>query len=560
MDNQQTLIGIDLGTTNSAIAVWQDGEAILVPNALGDVLTPSVVSIDDENNVLVGDAAKSRMYTYPRQCAMAFKRFLGTEKRYKLGDKQFSPAELCAIVLQSLKSDAESYLDQKIKDVVISVPAYFNDFQRKEVRYAADLAGLNVVRLINEPTAACMAYSLYDNQARKFMVFDLGGGTFDVTIVEYQDSMIEVCASTGDNYLGGEDFTADLVDAVLERLGLERFDLSLADLSRIGAVCEQAKLARREGVTVQLNDPYNVELHFGPHDLEKIWQGTLQRLSKPIIQALEDSRLSTDALDSLIYVGGSTRLREVQQAATRLFGRFGENRLDPDHVVALGAATQAACRARESDVEELILTDVCPYSMGIATTSHGHQNGHYFSPIIERNTVIPTSRSSIYNTVSDNQRRICVEVFQGESPWVKDNLSISEFHVDVPPAPAGHERVEVRFSYDINGLLEVDATVLSTGKHYHRIIDQSPSGVSEQARAASLKRLALLKQHPRDSLPNIALLEKLNQLHAEKLEEEREWLNQVIRYFIEVLEGQNLKKIDQVREEITLRLAELGYR
>ncbi|WP_282178032.1 Hsp70 family protein [Vibrio nereis] len=554
---QTTLpIGIDLGTTNSAIAIWRNGQVELIPNSLGELLTPSVVSIDENNTILVGQAAKSRMVTRPRESVSAFKRFLGTDKVFCLSTQTFKASELCAIVLKSLKADAEAYLDETIKDVVISVPAYFSDQQRKEVRLAAEIAGLNAVRLINEPTAACLAYSLHEGQVRRFLVLDLGGGTFDVTVVEYQDSFIEVRASTGDNYLGGEDFSDDLVTAVLERLHKEACDVSLKDLAAIRSVVEQAKINRvGPSITITLPSPFVETLEFSSDQLQALWSKTLSRMTQPLSQALADARLKPELIDDLIFVGGATRLREVQQVATRLLGRFGKCELDPDLVVACGAAVQAACRLRDEAVEELILTDVCPYSLGIEANC-GSQRG-IFSPIIERNTIIPVSREERYYAIDKQQ--VDISIYQGERFWARENIFIDKLQVAVPKNKAGEEAVDVRFSYDINGLLEVDVTVVSTGEVQQKVIDRSPSGMTPEELAESCARLAKLKFHPRDAQPNVALIEKLHQLYVEKLSWEREWLQECIINFSNALEYWSDAEIEIARKEIELRLKELGF-
>ncbi len=371
---QNPAIGIDLGTTNSAIAVWREGQAQLIPNAHGEDLTPSIVSIGEDNTLLVGQAAATRLLTDPANTASHFKRFLGSERRYRLGKEQYTPTELCALVLGSLKSDAEAWLGHPVSEVVISVPAYFGDQQRKQVRLAAELAGLDAVRLINEPTAAAMAYSLHEQHSRRFLVFDLGGGTFDVTVVEYQDGIMEVRASAGDNRLGGEDFTQDLVDAVLGRLNTDRGELTLSQLGQVYLSCERAKRHRSgSGLDVELGAEWNRKFSFSESELTETWRDTLNRLRKPLSQALSDARLRPDEVDELIFVGGASRQSEVQQTAVRLLGRFGRHELDPDRVVAMGAAIQAACRLRDSAVEELIMTDVCPFTLGIAVNQGGSE-------------------------------------------------------------------------------------------------------------------------------------------------------------------------------------------
>jgi molecular chaperone HscC len=473
MSNQQWAIGIDLGTTNSAIAIWKENQAELIPNAVGNVLTPSVVSIDEHLTIMVGEAAQSRLLTRPDQTVGGFKRYLGTDKKYHLGKGEYSPTELCSMVLKSLKSDAESFLNAPIKEVVISVPAYFNDQQRKQVGVAAELAGLDAVRLINEPTAACLAYSLHETHDRQFLVFDLGGGTFDVTIVEHQEGFIEVRASAGDNFLGGEDFTDQLTRWVCQKLGVDLNNVELQQLAKIVMACELAKKSEGKDLTITLSQPFDQTLTLTQSEVEEIWEALLSRLTKPLRQALNDARISPNEIDELIFVGGGTRLNVVQKMATRLLGRFGKISLDPDLVVAMGAATQAACRLRDEAVEEIVLTDVCPFSLGVSSNREG-QTG-VFTSIIERNTVVPTSRVERFYTVRDNQEIVTIAVYQGERLWVKENIFIDEMEVSVPANQAGEEALDVRFSYDINGLLEVDVTIVSSGETTKKLIDRTPA-------------------------------------------------------------------------------------
>lgn len=551
-------IGIDLGTTNSAISIWRNGKVEMIPNALGKFLTPSVVSIDEHDVVLVGEAAKSRLVTRPKETAAIFKRFMGSDKSYRLSGKYYSPSELSALVLGALKQDAEAYLGESISDVVISVPAYFNDQQRKHVRHAAELAALNAVRLINEPTAACLAYSVMGQGGEvpdalniddgKFLVFDLGGGTFDITVVEFFDSFIEVHASTGNNQLGGEDFTQDLVDEVLQQLDLDRAAVDLETLSKIIHQCEQAKCRSSQPMQIELGTPFNTTISLMKSDLQSIWQSSLEKLSAPLKQALRDANLSPDDVDNLIFVGGATKLPEVQQIAARLLGRFGSSHLDPDLVVCMGAAIQAGCRLRDMDLKEIILTDVCPYSLGISAIRND-QSG-VFCAIIERNTVVPTSRVERFFSVYDNQKKIDVSIYQGERLWAKDNVFIDKLEVDIPASPAGREAVDVRFSYDINGLLDVDVTVVSTGQQIQKIIDQTPTGLSEEEKQQSLLRLSGLKEHPRDSLPNITLLEKLHSAYEQSLKDTREYIGELIFHFTEVLDSQDENNIRKVRDKV----------
>ncbi|OLS62007.1 molecular chaperone HscC [Pseudomonas putida] len=552
------LLGIDLGTTNSLIAVWQEGRAQLIPNALGDVLTPSVVSVDEDGSILVGRAARSRLTTHPERSAAAFKRFMGSDKRFELGGQSFSPEELSALVLGALKQDAEAFLGVPVNEAVISVPAYFSDEQRKRTVFAAELAGLKVQRLINEPTAAAMAYGLHEQKFERTLIFDLGGGTFDVTVLEYSLPLIEVHASTGDNFLGGEDFTAALLQACLKDWQLDIAKIEPQALATLCDALEQLKCRLAQGPqSLSWKGAGEVrEWQLDEARAQSIWEPLLARLRAPIEQALRDARLSPRDLDSLVLVGGATRMPAVQQMVATLFGRLPYRHLDPDTIVALGAASQAACKARDAAIEELILTDVCPYTLGISTT-RGEEVRGAFSPIIERNTVIPTSKVQRFYSTHPEQKVIRIEVYQGERPWVRDNIFIDAFEVQLPQVGRQQE-LDVRFSYDINGLLEVDVTLLESGERHSHSIDRSPTGLDEEARANSRARLAALKIHPRDTLPNRALTARLERAWMHSLGEERERIGAWLDEFNAVLANQRAEEITSRRQALTRLLDELG--
>lgn len=485
-------IGIDLGTTNSLICVWQDGKPILIPNSIGEVVTPSVVSVDDDDSILVGRAALSRLTTHPSRSAAAFKRFLGSNKVFELGDKKFTPTELSAMVLKSLKADAEAFLKQEIHDVVISVPAYFNDEQRKQTRFAAELAGLNAVRLINEPTAAAMAYGLHEEQSGNTLVFDLGGGTFDVTVLEYALPIIEVHASAGDNYLGGEDFTDELVKACLSDWDLKKQDIPVDDYARLLDLAEQLKCKLSGDELHKLTwfwQDKQWEFSLNENRAKTLWLPLLNRLRSPIEQALNDARLKPNQLEHIVLVGGSSQLGVVRELVTKLFGKLPYRHINPTTIVAQGAAVQAACRLRNADIEEVILTDVCPYTLGIESSS-GNVGG-LFAPIIERNTIVPTSKVKTFYTVHPQQKIIGISVYQGESPRVENNVLIDQFEVPVTPMEKT-QGIDVRFSYDLNGLLEVDVVVLETGIKHGKVIDHSPIGLTDKQKQESHERLKSL--------------------------------------------------------------------
>lgn len=551
---ESPLLGIDLGTTNSLIAVWREGRAELIPNALGEVLTPSAVSLDEDGSILVGSAARARLTTHPLRSVAAFKRYMGSDKRFTLGDRQFTPEELSALVLGSLKADAEAHLGMPVSTAVISVPAYFSDEQRKRTVFAAELAGLRVERLINEPTAAAMAYGLHEQQFERTLIFDLGGGTFDVTVLEYALPLIEVHASTGDNFLGGEDFTEALLGACLDDWQLARSALDSQALASLEDALEQLKRRLADGP--QTLDWMGRQWQLDEARALQIWTPLLTRLRQPIEQALRDARLNPRDLDSLVLVGGATRMSAVQQLVATLFGRLPYRHLDPDTIVALGAAAQAACKARDHAIEEVILTDVCPYTLGIASRRSDEQPGA-FSPIIERNTVIPTSRVQRYYTTHAQQEYIRIEVYQGERPWVRDNIFVDAFEVKL--VQTGQvQALDVRFSYDINGLLEVDVT-LENGQRHGHVIDRSPTGLSAEARATSQARLAGLKIHPRDTLPNRTLLARLERAWMQTLGAEREQIGQWLDEFQNVLGTQQEQPITAARQRLEQQLQTLRF-
>jgi len=551
------LIGIDLGTTNSLVAFWRDGRAHLIPNALGEVLTPSVISLDEDGSVLVGHAARSRLTTHPHKTVEAFKRFMGSEKRFDLDGQMFSPEELSSLVLAALKQDAEAFLGCIVSEAVISVPAYFSDEQRKRTVFSAELAGLSVQRLINEPTAAAMAYGLHEQKFERTLLFDLGGGTFDVTVLEYALPLIEVNASTGDNFLGGEDFTSALVQACLKEWNLTAEALSPNEMASLGDAMEKLKCAMGQGTQLLIWNGAGQRREWSLDETiaQKIWEPLLTRLRTPIEQALRDARLRPRDLDSLVLVGGATRMPLVQQMVATLFGRLPYRHLDPDTIVALGAATQAACRARDQTIEEIILTDVCPYTLGISTM-RGEDITGAFTPIIERNTVIPVSRVQRFYSTSSQQQSLRIAIYQGERPWVRDNIFIDAFDVKLPPRDQ-IQALDVRFSYDINGLLEIDVTLTETGDRHHHSIDRSPTGLDAQSRQNSQERLSALKIHPRDELPNRTLLARLERAWTQSLGDERERIADWLDAFTAVLSGQQSVEISSHRSQLNNALDEL---
>ena len=545
------IIGIDLGTTNSLVSVWKDGQAKLIKNSLGDFLTPSVISLDKDGSMLVGRAAKERLQTHPERTASLFKRFMGSDKKIKLGTKEFRAEELSAFVLKSLKADAEAYLGQAVTEAVITVPAYFSDTQRKATRAAGLLAGLKVDCLLNEPTAAALAYGIHQTQSEtRFLVFDLGGGTFDVSILELFDGVMEVRASAGDNFLGGEDITQAIAHAFFE---MQQFDKNLKlnnrFMQRLIAGAEQVKreLSQSPTVTMQLNHDGNLyQMTIDEARLEQICTPFLKRLREPVERALRDTNLRSDALDSVVLAGGATRMPIVKRLVTKMFGRFPASDINPDEVVALGAAVQAGLKMKDAALSEVVMTDVSPYSMGVEVSmrlSNNNTVAGHFQPVIERNSVVPISRVRRFFPVQDRQTELVLNIYQGEARLVKDNIHLGSLKLKLQPLTVQENGVDVRFTYDVNGLLEVKATLLSTGEISALVIEGNPGMLSEAEIKERLLALDKIKLHPRDSLEVRTLLARADRLYQLSRGEMREWLAVQINQFESVVETQNGREI-----------------
>jgi len=553
------IIGIDLGTTNSAVAVWRDGEPVLVPNSLGDLLTPSAVSLADDGRLLVGMAARERQSTHPDQTATTFKRFMGTPQRMRLGKKDYSPEELSSMVLRSLKADAEAWLGEPVTGAVITVPAYFNDRQRKATRRAGELAGLKIERLVNEPTAAALAYGIHTlGEEKPFLVFDLGGGTFDVSLVEIFDGVIEVRASAGDNRLGGEDFNAVLIKLAREKLDPPRLgdDNPAAFAEVLRAAAERTRRALSEADSAPFSIVWRdtaFDFTVTADDFELRCSDLLTRLREPVLRSLRDGRTQAEGLSEIVMVGGATRMPMVRRAVTRMFGRFPNFGLHPDHAIALGAAIQAGLKARNADLDEIRLTDVCPFTLGVDTVDRGVDSRlqrRVFSPIIERNTVVPASRVKTFSTAQDGQSFVEFNVYQGESHDLAENIKLGSIRVAVPPKPAGHVSLDCRFSYDASGLLEVDVTVNETGVTKQLVIVDEDDGAASTDLEARRKALEALKVHPREEAANAAALARANRCYASLLAERREYVGMLISRFQAVLDQQEPRAIETARKEL----------
>lgn len=555
------IIGIDLGTTNSIVSCFINKECVIIPNSLEENLTPSVVSIIENDEILVGRAAKERLITHPQLTAATFKRFMGTNKKYNLGKHIFTPTELSSFVLKSLKADAEAFLKTEITEAVISVPAYFNDQQRRATKQAGEMAGLKVERLINEPTAAAVAYGLHQTEEeKKFLVFDLGGGTFDVSILELFDDIMEVKAVAGNNFLGGEDFDQCLIDYFINHHELKKESLDIKTLSALKKLAEGCKIALsttdKYDMNYTINDQ-NYNLLISNNKFETIVQDLLLKLKQPLQKAFRDSEVYTDDLDEIILVGGSTRMPIIRSFAAKYFGRLPLCSINPDEVVAYGAGIYGAMKERNECLKETVLTDVCPYTLGTEVAIHneyGDIEGGRFQPIIERNTIVPCSKVERFYTLYDYQRVIRIEVYQGESRMVENNVKLGELEVYVPAETRGKSAIDVRYTYDINGILEVEVKTIATGEVKRKVILKNDCTLTEEEVETRLKELENIKIHPRENAKNRYLVAKGERLYEETLSDLRMKIAQALEHFEAVLDRQNPEEIKSESEKFEIFL------
>jgi molecular chaperone HscC len=550
------IVGIDLGTTHSLIGVYSAQGSRLFPNALGELLTPSVVSADD-SGILVGQAARERLVSHPQRSVAAFKRWMGSDRETVLGEHRFRPEELSAMVLRALLADAEAALGETVREAVISVPAYFSDAQRKATRAAGELAGIRVERLINEPTAAALAYGLQERQGHgRFLVLDLGGGTFDVSILEMFEGVIEVHASAGDNFLGGEDFLELLLQAFLADHGVAPQALSVHENGQLRRRLEAAKraLSSAREATVEIGVAGQA-LHWTLHEdrFNQLAEPLLQRMRAPLERAMRDARLQPAQLDEIVLVGGATRMPLVARLVTRMFGRLPMRHINPDQAVALGAAVAAGMKARDAALEEVILTDVCPYTLGTEVAAHdaqGQLRTGLFHPIIQRNSTVPISREDTFYPIHDTQEHLVIDVYQGESPLVAKNIKLGELRMALPRhLPKAEKGVTTRFTYDNNGLLQVEVTEHHSGHKHELILEQNPGLLDPGQIRERLAALQALKIHPREQQDNLSLLARAERMYEEYLDL-REQIQAWIVAFRGALDTQDLRLIDEHRQRL----------
>jgi molecular chaperone HscC len=492
---------------------------------------------------------------------------MGSDKQIRLGKREFRAEELSALILRSLKEDAEAFLGHPVTEAIITVPAYFSDAQRKATRAAGQLAGLKVDRLLNEPTAAALAYGIHQRDAEtRFLVFDLGGGTFDVSVLDLFEGVMEVRASAGDNMLGGEDFVLCLIDHFFQQNKLPAALKSDAHfMQRMIAATESAKRALSESDSAVIRIIHNDTEHTLALDetaLERICGELLRRLRDPVERALRDANLRIAQLDNVVLAGGATRMPAIRRLVARMFGRFPSCDINPDEVVALGAAVQAGLKMRDAALNEVVMTDVSPYSLGIEISMQlgdGSFSSGHFDPVIERNTAVPVSRVKRYSPVSDKQKELLLNIYQGEARMARDNIRLGSLHIPLPALSRDDSAVDIRFTYDVNGLLQVEATIAKTQENHSVVIEGNPGLLSEAEIAERFITLSELKIHPRDRMEHRTMLARAERLYQQLRGHQREWFGAQIALFEQALESQDKRVIASQRQHFEQVLNDIEH-
>lgn len=553
------ILGIDLGTTNSLGAVYRNGKVELIPNRFGSFLTPSVVSVTEDGSVVTGQIAKERLITHPKDTAFSFKKNMGSDQKYNLGGKTFLPEELSGFIVSAIVEDAKAYLGEEIKDVIISVPAYFHDKQRVATKRAGALAGVNVKRIVNEPSAAALA-SYFDTQNEQlFLVFDFGGGTLDVSIVDCFDTMVDILAVSGDNHLGGDDFNEAVAEGFLREHQLQRGNLSEKEYAILLRQAEKCKIALSTEKEVKMTAVLGGQTYQSVYTNERMMRessAVWKRIQTVLRRALRDSRVEVEDIDAVILAGGSGKMPLVQSYMEQLFDQTPLVTGFSDQLIARGLGLVCGVMEREDEVRDYILTDICPFTLGTGVNNETDPKHPYMSAIIERNTILPCSRIQRFSTASDYQKEVKIEILQGEEPYAEDNVQLGLITTMVPKKKRGQESVDVRFTYDINGILEVEVTVVSTGKSVTKVLSQS---MDEKELARRMKQLEKLKVHPKDMTENQLILERLQALYEEALPETRDRLMYHIRNFESTLAEQDPRRIRKYREFLEHMIASLEH-
>ncbi len=553
------ILGIDLGTTNSLGAVYRNGKVELIPNRFGSFLTPSVVSVTEDGSVVTGQIAKERLITHPKDTAYSFKKNMGSDQKYNLGGKTFLPEELSGFLVSAIVEDAKEYMGEEIKDVIISVPAYFHDKQRVATKRAGALAGVNVKRIVNEPSAAALA-SYFDTQNEQlFLVFDFGGGTLDVSIVDCFDTMVDILAVSGDNHLGGDDFNEAVAEGFLREHQLQRGNLSEKEYAILLRQAEKCKIALSTEQEVKMTAVLGGQTYQSVYTNERMMRessAVWKRIQTVLRHVLRDSRVELEDIDAVIMAGGSGKMPLVQSYMEQLFEQTPLVTGFSDQLIARGLGLVCGVMEREDEVRDYILTDICPFTLGTGVNNETDPKHPYMSAIIERNTILPCSRIQRFSTASDYQKEVKIEILQGEEPYAEDNVQLGLITTMVPKKKRGQESVDVRFTYDINGILEVEVTVVSTGKSVTKVLSQS---MDEKELARRMKQLEKLKVHPKDMTENQLILERLQALYEEALPETRDRLMYHIRNFESTLAEQDARRIRKYREFLEHMIASLEH-
>lgn len=553
------VIGIDLGTTNSLVSVFQDGRCVLIPNEFKEYLTPSIVNVSGDT-VCVGKAAKEKMVTEPQNTARQFKREMGTDKKYSFGNKVFSAEDLSALVLKKLKEDAERFLGEKVEEAVISVPAYFDDKQRSATKRAGELAGLKVERLVNEPSAAALLSKMrYIEEDGNFLIFDFGGGTLDISLVECFQNVVNVIAISGDNKLGGCDFDYAIAAYFCEENQVVYGELDSGSQSSLLFQCEQLKwrLTETESAktTIEIgNKEYDFEL--SRKKLVSISKDIFKKIDKIVQRVLLDSGMELAEITEVILVGGSSKMPVVKQYVRYLLGDGAAiSQEEPDTIVGLGVGVYAGIKERKAEIKDIVLTDICPFSLGTGVKNSEDEQNPLMSVIIPRNTPLPVSKKQIYVNAHDFQRRIKLDVYQGEGYYAKDNTSLGSMNVEVTPKPREQEAVYVTFSYDINGILLVLVEVPSKERSYEMLIE-GRGGLSEAERDQRIRELSALKIDL-EKPENMVLLERAQATYEELTGKTQMMLGSLIQHFIHAMSLNRLQRKEYAKQELENFLNEL---
>ena len=551
------IIGIDLGTTNSLGCVFRDGQAELIPNRYGSFLTPSVVSVLEDGKVLVGQPAKERRITHPDQTFFSFKKDMGTDRKYKAENQEFTPEELSALVVSSILEDAKAYLGEEIKEAVISVPAYFHDRQRAATKRAGALAGVKVERILNEPSAAALANYRGEKELRHFLIFDFGGGTLDVSIVECIGTVIEIQAVSGDNHLGCDDFDELIVRSFLEEHKLKKKELSVQEYAALAKKAEQCKIALSTKDEETLHLTVKGKVYESTYDMNRLMKEgaeLLMRIRGVVAKALKDCRIHSRDISKVIMVGGSSKMPLIQSYVRHLFHKKPAADSNCDEEVALGLGLFCGIKERKEEIRNYILADICPFSLGTEVYNESDPENSLMSTIIARNSVLPCSREQTYTTVRDMQKECEYKILQGEQVYAKDNVSLGSFKIPLTPLPQGEEEIRVRYSYDINGILMVDATVKSTGKVYSNVMS---GGMSEKELEERMKALALLKADPFEIPENQRMIVKLKSVYEEASPGQKDVVQQLLLMFTGAIAAQSPAGIEHAKKMIGQLLPQL---